>query len=227
MITVIMPTMWKGKQYKKMLPLLNSHHLIDDILIIDNDSKHTDTSIFDLEKVSFLTTEENQYVNPSWNMGVKTAYYNKLCFYSDDVYFDPAAIDVVYPMIAEDVGMIGLSSDVIFDVLDDDSIMGYGSNPEIIPCDEMPHGFASTFFLHKKSFHKIPEQLKIFFGDTFLFHMNRKFAKQNYMITGIEARTSMGTTSKKFKRTTEKEWRIAESILNQYGIPKEEWLTNH
>jgi hypothetical protein len=212
-----------------MLPLFNQHPLIDDILIIDNDNKNTDTSLFELEKVAFILNKNNLYVNQSWNQGVSKSYYDRLCFYSDDVYFDPIIIDKVYPMIEENNGMIGFSSDIVFDIMPgiDLDYSFEESGPQIVPCEEMPYGYASTFFLHKRSYHTIPKEFKIFFGDTFLFHMNRKFAKKNYMISNFQVRTNMGTSSKLFKRITDKEWKVAESIFEQYGISKSEWLTNH
>ena len=226
MISVIMPTIWKGKQYKTMLPLFNQHPLIDDIVIIDNKNKDCDTSLFELEKISFCVSDKNLYVNKSWNMGVKKAYYNKLCFYSDDVLFDFKVIDAVYQHISEDTGMIGFSEESILDAYEEQALMGYYSDIEVATCNVMPYGYASTFFLHKNNYHAIPKEFQIYFGDTFLFHMNKKLGKRNLVVNNFEVRTNMGTTSKAFKRMTEKEWAIAEEVLGKYGITKEEWLPN-
>ena len=45
MISVIVPTMWKAPHLMKMLPLLENHSLIGEVIIIDNDTSKTNADI--------------------------------------------------------------------------------------------------------------------------------------------------------------------------------------
>ena len=87
MISIIMPTLWKGEHYKKMLPQLDSHPLVGEIIVVDNDTTSTDQQIFNLKKLKYLPQKENVYVNPAWNLAVLEATCDSICLYSDDVLF--------------------------------------------------------------------------------------------------------------------------------------------
>ena len=52
MISVIIPTMWKAEHLKRMLPMLDAHPLIGEIILIDNDRLKTDHEL--LKKISKL-----------------------------------------------------------------------------------------------------------------------------------------------------------------------------
>jgi len=108
MISIIMPTLWKGEYYKKMLPLLDSHPLVGEIFIINNNVPETDYETLEkLNKLVHYKTYTNMYVNPSWNYGARYSCFDKLCLYSDDVLFDIKVIDDVYPYITENNGVTG------------------------------------------------------------------------------------------------------------------------
>ena len=48
---------------------------------------------------------------------------------------------------------------------------------------------------HVKSYHKIPENLRIWYGDDFLFKTNNRLGKTNYVIDDIPIFTKASATS--------------------------------
>ena len=48
---------------------------------------------------------------------------------------------------------------------------------------------------HKKSYYKIPENIRIWYGDDYLFQMNNEGGKINYVIDDIPIFTKISATS--------------------------------
>lgn len=185
MISVIIPTMWKPAHIMHMLPILQEHDLIGEIIIIDNDTSKTNNDIHQYSKVVHLPQKENIYVNPAWNLGYKVSKFDKLCFLNDDVIFNTNCIEYLYDKINENNGLIGFSemsycgfSPEIFDSIKNTGLgdavyleeLNIYDNPEM---SGMPHTYyGCCFFLHKKRFFEIPSEFKIYFGDLFLYLLN-------------------------------------------------------
>lgn len=185
MISVIVPTMWKAPHLMKMLPLLENHSLIGEVLIIDNDTSKTNEDIHKYSKVVHLPQKENIYVNPAWNLGVKTAKFDKLCFLNDDVVFNVNCLDTLYDLITPERGLLGFSeasycgfSPELYDTLVSSEI---GSDVHLQETNiyenestsGMPHVYyGCVMFLHKERFFFIPHEFKIYFGDLFVYLMN-------------------------------------------------------
>ena len=72
MISVIIPTIWRSPYAFELIRYLSSLDVIGDIVLIDNDiSKNKDLTPF--PKVNHIKNPQNEFVNPSWNKGVKEA----------------------------------------------------------------------------------------------------------------------------------------------------------
>ena len=56
-------------------------------------------------------------------------------------------------------------------------------------------GFGIVIAGNKKSYHKIPENIRIWFGDDYLVQMNNEAGKINYVIDDLPIFTKMSTTS--------------------------------
>lgn len=185
MISVIVPTMWKAPHLMKMLPLLEKHSLIGEIIIIDNDTSKTNSDIHQYSKVVYLPQEKNIYVNPAWNLGVKLSKFEKLCFLNDDVIFNVQCLDTLYDLITAERGLMGFSEASYCGFVPElyDTLVSSG-----IGCDVhleetniyenettsgMPHCYyGCVMFLHKERFFVIPDEFKIYFGDLFVYLMN-------------------------------------------------------
>jgi len=185
MISVIIPTMWKPVHIMHMLPILESHELIGEILIIDNDTSKTNPDIHKYSKVRHLPQQENIYVNPAWNLGVKLSKYDKLCFLNDDVIFNTNCLEYLYDKINPDNGLLGFSemsycgfSPEVFDTVQS---TGLGNKVFLEKCNiyansemsGMPHTYyGCCMFLHKSRFFPIPSEFKIYYGDLFVYLLN-------------------------------------------------------
>ena len=190
--------MWKGEKYKQMIPKLQEHPLIGEIIIVNNDISVTNTNLLQLSKVVHLPQHQNIYVNPAWNLGVKTAKFDKLCILNDDVEFDcNQIIDMVYPYIKPEVGIIGFSGETIFDDVTPNLYEEYQVQSKcIVRCNVMHPKYGICMFIHKESYTEIPTEYKIWFGDNHLYNHTISTGKMNYMIRGkdIKIYTKMSST---------------------------------
>jgi hypothetical protein len=206
MISIVMPTLWKGEFYKKMLPILSAHELVGEIIIIDNSPDNVDKEILSLEKIKYLPQKENIFVNPAWNLGVEVSSYDRICLYSDDVLFDPSVIDAVYPFMSEDKGITGFAYESISE--NHQSLFRADWEiPQIVPTWTFHYRFGICMFMHKNSFHKISNDYKIFYGDTHQFDVNSSLNRQNYRIENYACMTKMKSSSRNFNSITEEDSR--------------------
>jgi len=223
MITVITPTMWKAQEINVMLPKLNEHELIGEIIIIDNDPSHKNENTCSLSKVTYLTFGENIYCNPAWNRGYEVAKYDKLMFINDDASFTITLIDAIHDVITEDNGMIVASPESVLESISGNYVLREtpSKNISFKPIPQPRHKCAITFGIHKKNYTIIPEQLKIHRGDTFLFGMCMKNKKQNLATHNAEFRTKMSTTirsDRRFREVTRKDAELGAQIWQEYEL---------
>lgn len=165
MISVVIATMWRYKPFADFLADMVHHHLVGEIIVIDNDYKNRpDHEIFSHEKIKLINFKRNTYVNPAWNIGVLGAQYNKVCIANDDIIFDLRIFDRVYDKLTPEVGCIGMS------VLPNDIYHPVGEI-KIVPWTPgvSTFGFAMAMFINKENFELIPRELEIYFGDNFIF----------------------------------------------------------
>lgn len=215
MISIVMPTLWKGEFYKKMLPILSAHELVGEIIIIDNNPDDVDNEILSLEKIKYLPQKENIYVNPAWNLGVEVSSCDSICLYSDDVLFDIKCLEMVYDKCKPDNGMIGFSLETISEKSDDLNFISSQLAPwefmRVTPCTFMHYRFGICLFMHKNAYFKIPEEYKIYYGDTHLFDQNVLNGRQNYKVDGCAVATKMKSTTKLFNEIVENDKKLFES----------------
>lgn len=176
MISVIMPTMWKGFGCIQAIKEIVEQPAVGELIIIDN--SETTTNMFDVihtefQKVVYINEGRNTYVNPAWNKGASLAKYDKLLFVNDDVQTDWSFINALEEYITSDKGMIGAGV----------SCWQYNEQYEgsggLVPINHRLNCYGCVFAMHKDSYLPIPEDLLIHYGDDWLF---TKPNKQNYEI---------------------------------------------
>lgn len=185
MISFILPTLFKVDRIYQTLEELSKCDEVGEIILIDNT---TEFKQFDIPKLKYICEEENTFVNPAWNKGAEIAIYDKVCFLSDDVWFNWNYLIDISKYITEDVGMLGMSSNNFN--IDEESINIFPIEPDFINRNR-PKSFACCFFMHKKSYIEIPWDLKIWGGDDWLFYKS----KLNYIIDGIKCDGFVSFTS--------------------------------
>lgn len=183
--SVIIPTMWNSNRTEKLLKDLNECELIDEIVIIDNNPKHK-IQLNNLEKIKIITTKENIYVNPAWNLGVKNSKNNLICLCNDDINFDVNDVFNFIHKNTENLGCIGVHPN------------SYKTKNELNKLSEGYHtgggGWGCLIFCKKENWIEIPNNLKIGYGDDWIAITN----KPHYSLTTKEnIITEMSTTSSK------------------------------
>jgi hypothetical protein len=190
--SVVIPTLWKSNRIGKLLFDLIKCEFVDEIILIDNAGKFFE-NFEALDKVRLVQVEENIYVNPAWNLGVKLSKNNNIAILNDDINFDPNIFELITEDILSEFGIIG---------------MGEGNykesiNQEIGPCIDVWHpgindwGWGCFIMLHKKYWIDIPENIKIWYGDNFIKDVN---PAPKGILRNFKVETEMSTTS------DEKEW---------------------
>ena len=105
-VSAIIPTLWKAKEFTDhLVDVLIEDESVGEIIIIDN--APADFS-YDNEKVVMLRQEENLYVNPSWNLGVEEAAYDKFIILNDDIIIPYNFVFELESVLTSDKGVIGI-----------------------------------------------------------------------------------------------------------------------
>ena len=190
-ISIIVPTLWKSEGFKERLMNISALESVGEIILIDNADTPPE---LDIIKLTHIKEYKNIYVNPAWNKGVQLAKYDKLCFMNDDVDFDLNLFKNILPHITEDKGMIGLNEYHGYGVWQDElgcdrsrpsnrrGHRGYELKVFQLKENRRP-GFGCLWFIHKNSYTAIPDDIKIWYGDDWIYY---KSGKTNWAMTNID-----------------------------------------
>ena len=194
-VSAIIPTLWKTKKFiDHLVEVLISDESVGEIIIIDNNP--TDF-FYDNEKVVMLKQRENLYVNPSWNLGIEECDYDKFIIFNDDIIIPYNFVSKIEDLLVEDIGLIGLDASSIIKVenFDNEVITYLDRKIKLKPINTRNWGFGMVITGHIKSYYKIPENIRIWYGDDYLFQMNNRNGKVNYVIDDIPIYTKASSTS--------------------------------
>ena len=194
-VSAIIPTLWKAKEFlDHLVDVLIEDESVGEIIIIDN--AHADF-FYDNEKVFILRQEENLYVNPSWNLGIEESQYDKFIILNDDIIIPYNFIFQLQYLLTEDKGIVGTDGKSIIkeDSFKDESVTFLDRKIALKPLNDRTWGFGIVIAGHKKSYYKIPENIRIWYGDDYLVNMNIDAGKINYVIDDLPIFTKMSTTS--------------------------------
>lgn len=180
MWSVICPTMWLGRELEYMLPLIDQQSAVGEILIIDNaPASRPDWFRRDWTKVRLLEQSTNISVNPAWNLGAAEAKHDQLCFLSDDVIFDEAVFG--WLVLSNVDGIVGLDKRCV--LRDRPAAEVKSPKMSLLPITDyrvyIPLGFGCLMFCHKAAYVPIPEQLKTWYGDEWLYYHSMRRACLN------------------------------------------------
>jgi len=163
--------MWQGRGCLQSMKDIVKQESVGELIVIDN----TEASVTINEKIPKLVhikEGRNTYVNPAWNKGYRLAKFDKLLFVNDDVQTNWGFINAIEEYITEDRGMIGAGVSCW---------QGPHHGGGVVPINNRPNCYGCVFAIHKNSYVEIPEDLKIHYGDDWLF---TKSGKPNYEIVG-------------------------------------------
>ena len=194
-VSAIIPTLWRAKEFTDhLVNVLVEDESVGEIIIIDN--AHADFS-YDNEKVFILRQEENIYVNPSWNLGVEESAYDKFIIFNDDIIIPYNFVFELENFLTPNKGVVGVDASSVIKVADFDSknITFLDRKIDLKPIKERGWGFGITLAGHRKSYYKIPENIRIWYGDDYLVQMISKHFKTNYIVDDLPIFTMMSATS--------------------------------
>ena len=187
MFSIIIPTLLKDTEVlNKLLSQLNEDSSVGEIIIIDNSCSYFKT---DYSKVKVHVPKENLFVNPAWNLGIRLSSpeYKYFGILNDDIIFQKNLFEQVHAFLdttSDDVGLLGI--DCISNT-PKSQFETYPENTEVTiqETHKLEGFFGSAFFGNKKNYFEIPAEMKVFYGDHFLFTRNIQAGHKNYKISNI------------------------------------------
>jgi hypothetical protein len=182
MISVIIPTLWRSPYITDIVEYLNTISCIGEIIIIDNDINHSKDYRY-LHKVQHIKNDTNNYVSPSWNQGYLLSSYDTICLLNDDVLLHEDIFFLMDNFISENVGVVGLSSDVYENVKEHVHELKRPTDIFIKPSVRRNFGYGCCMFIHRNNYVSIPKEMKIQYGDDFIYYNQEKI---NYVLDGFE-----------------------------------------
>lgn len=180
-LSVVIPTLQKNVDLLvNLLATLEKDDVVDEIILIDNSLKGLEYSS---AKLKIITPEENLFVNPSWNLGTKEAKNEIVALLNDDISISADFCSKVVEKLTPQMGCVGAfyknikeTEDILYDV--------ESTELDFKPVNLIPFHWGITIFFYKSSYIEIPNKLKIYRGDDWLFYGNLKQGRQNYYIEG-------------------------------------------
>ena len=212
-ISVIIPTIWMANHYMmKSLLDLDKVDCIEEVIVINNDKTKTPHWINAFGKVKLVDPGKRMYFNESVNLGIDLCKNDICCIYNDDITSDTRVFNYVKNNFSEKYGCIFISPKYI-----NQQTRSTGNLKKVndIIKDGLHHGSGMMMFVRKNSFIKIPENLIHHFGDTFIFKINQKQDRQNYIIEGFPIQTP-GSASEDdvVKKVISQDWAIHKQVFD-------------
>ena len=191
MFTVVIPTMWKYPPFLRFVQKVADHHLVSEVIVIDNDqSSRPYVDPFDRGDIKLICTGQNNFVNPSWNMGIAQAENENVCVMNDDVTFDLRVFNEIEPfMMSPHFGVAGAHPGEI----KLHQIPFKDGNIDVVPW-ESPQpgkshgylfGFGTLFFVKKSTYVTIPDALSVYYGDDWIHFSQSSLGRQIWLITNL------------------------------------------
>lgn len=230
--SVIIPTMLKCPDiFKTLLDTLEKEEPVKEIIIIDNSGNHADGCLIEdlcykYNKTRIYFVAENIYVNPAWNYGVSLAKYDYIALLNDDIIIPENTFTILAQAPWEQIGITGAYQGSIKPIDNLDKF--YIDKINFFPIDTRWNCFGVFMVMHRDRYVTIPEELKIWCGDDFLFHINRVRGKHNYMMnfplktdtsaTPVKEKTSVTSDLPEFDVIKQKDLKQYELIKQQYDF---------
>jgi hypothetical protein len=203
MISVIVPTMLKEGielAFEYTINEMQKNDLIDEILIIKNTDKDffKTLNIKYTGKIKIIYEGENLFVNPSWNLGIEQIKNEVFCIINDDVICHSTNFTKCYnKVIEDDIGLVTTRTALHFPIQAYEKSPLHKNKPEF--SEDIPNGRQGWFFFGKKeNWINIPKELKVFFGDDFLYYMHRRNNKTNVILENGFVGHFESTTAKEY-----------------------------
>lgn len=204
MYSVIIPTLWYQDliDFREVLENLESSNFVTEIILIDNDPNFDEdikkNVLSSINKLMHIRMHENIFVNPAWNKGVEISKSDWIVILNDDFWSNPKVSEIIYWHFNQENkedSLFGIHSHCYPSFGD---VTGYKDNfedgtfrtletPAIeISQEGLGLGWGCLLILNKKNWKPIPDELKIWCGDDFIYENwinNNIFSIKNVLAT--------------------------------------------
>lgn len=177
----------------ELLAALYEDPFVSEVILIDNTDNYSNSvKILYNDKLKIESQNKNIYVNPAWNLGVSVAKEDCIALINDDVTIPEQIFTGLSQVNLEDVGILGACHPAIQQVETPKRFTISEFN--LIQISERTWAFGIFMVMHKNHYVNIPEEMKVWCGDDYLYHQNRISGRLNYLMT-FPIQTKMSTTS--------------------------------
>ena len=211
-VSVIIPTVWAANDYMmKSLLHLDKVECVKEVLVIDNNTTKTPHWIQAFQKVKLIDPGKRMYFNESVNFGIDLCENDICCIYNDDITSDTRVFDYVRNNLTKEDGCIFISPEYINKNSQSNGKLKKANN---ILADGLHRGSGMMMFLRKQNFIKIPSELIHHFGDTFIFEINKRQGKQNYIVEGFPIETpGSASQDESVEKVIAGDWKIHKKVF--------------
>jgi hypothetical protein len=191
--SIIIPTMWFSSKLECLIEELIKSELVEEIIIIDNNTLSNNKTKIVSEKLKVLSQKENIFVNPAWNLGVEISKNENIIISNDDLCITNIN-KVLLEILNTNFDFIGLDYQNI------------NNNDGVIitkTSGGMTKGFGCFMFIKKNKYIQIPENIKIWFGDAILYNNienKGKLSCDNFIIELSKTIKSMSNSLETIKQ---------------------------
>lgn len=188
--SVVIPTLQRSSMLHPLVDALCASSHVGEVIIVNNADRPLD---FASPKARTLDQERNIFVNAAWNLGVREARFPNVCISNDDLAVDTRIFALMARVLHLPVGIVAPSAQSFRDV-ERGLLTGASASRgpfRIRPIYRRTEGFGTLMFLRKSHYREIPESMRIWFGDDYLFHQQRR---RNFVFDGIPVHTPMSQT---------------------------------
>lgn len=218
MISIVIPTLWGAEEIYETIKSFKQHKTPDtELIIIDNSN-----SDFEDSDITVIKPNINTGVNPAWNAGVALASYDNVLLLNDD-------ITINFKLFFEFLSKIDINN-LDYGILACDRLefttKDINKDNDILSLGENEHGrffgFGCFMLINRKYYLAIPPELKIFYGDDFIYHAYHDMQELPVLvIKGLKTKGRVETTSKTFDSYLQEEvkpWQgIVARVRKYYG----------
>lgn len=219
-ISVVIPTILANSELLSNLIIsLEKDISVCEIIVVNNSGKKLPE--INSKKLKILDFGENLYVNKSWNIGVLQSRGEFFALINDDLILPDNFCSKVLPHLSLENGLYGFDKKFILDI---DSPNVQKDNYEIFvqEAEKRKLNYGIIMYGHRDNYFVIPNDMKIYCGDDYLFIKNKINGKKNYVISGCKIRHchQLSSSNPAFDEIKISDCKYYKTIQKDYKIPK-------
>ena len=194
-ISYIVPSILKFDNLVTQLTSIGNTDCVGEIIIINNSNGYKLPDFICNAPIIEIIPSEPSFCNGGWNIGVEKSTQDYVVLSTDDLEFDSNILNIITSNInkIEPFGIIGMDYKFISDE--------YSKVENDISFDqvngEREYGFGMMMIMNKSNFVKIPDGLKHWYGDDFLYYSMIEKDLKNYIMRSktFKLKTKVGSMS--------------------------------